>query len=103
MSDGWSSDYYQLPIYAKELDDLIVAKKMPWHIANIFKACYRYGEKNDSMYELNKIIWMAERHKKLLQRSLEEPEVELEPNGDLNMNTHLERKTPLFRDGDFLR
>jgi hypothetical protein len=61
VSDGGSSDYYRIPEFAEELDDLIVAKNMPWHVANIFKACYRWGEKegNDHEYEANKIQWFA--------------------------------------------
>jgi hypothetical protein len=61
VSDGGSSQYYTLPLWAQELDDLIVAKKMPWHIANIFKACYRWDEKegNTIEYEANKIQWFA--------------------------------------------
>lgn len=58
-SNGGSSSYYKLPSESKELDDLIIAKNMPWHIANIFKACYRYGEKagQDKKYDATKILW----------------------------------------------
>ena len=68
ISDGGSSDYYKLPEGAKELDDLIVHKKMPWHIANIFKACYRYGDKagHDKLYDCNKIGWFQQKEKELL-------------------------------------
>lgn len=70
-SGGWSSDYYRIPDGAKELDDLIVHKKMDWHQANIFKACYRLGDKNSEDYELDKIAWMLMRKLKskgLLQK-----------------------------------
>ena len=69
-STGGSTKYYELPPEAKELDDLIVIKEMPWHIANIFKACYRYGQKeqSDKLYDINKIIFFAERQKKLLTK-----------------------------------
>ena len=60
-SGGGSSKYYELPPNARELDDLIVAKNMPWYIANIFKACYRWGEKNSHQYEADKIEWMSGR------------------------------------------
>jgi hypothetical protein len=63
-SDGGSSAYYQLPPDAKELGDLIEAKNMDFNLGNIFKACYRLGEKNDPSYEINKIIWFADRMKK---------------------------------------
>lgn len=57
-SGGWSSKYYQFPKGATELDNLITHKKMPWHIANIFKACFRFGDKNSEDYELDKMAWM---------------------------------------------
>jgi hypothetical protein len=62
-SDGGSSDYYKIPDHCKEVDDLIVYKKMPWRIANIFKACYRWDEKegNDMLYDANKIEWFIRR------------------------------------------
>lgn len=70
-SGGWSSDYYRIPEGATELDDLIVHKNMDWHQANIFKACYRLGDKNSEEYELDKIAWMLMRKLKtkgLLQK-----------------------------------
>lgn len=62
-SDGGSSDYYKIPDHCTEIDDLIVHKKMPWRIANIFKACYRWDEKagNDMLYDANKIEWFIRR------------------------------------------
>ena len=70
-SDGGSSSYYTLPEGAKELDDLIMYKRMPWPIANIFKACYRFADmKNDKKYEANKILWFAERTVKHLKEGL---------------------------------
>lgn len=62
-SDGGTTSYYQLPAHAKELGDLIEAKDMDFNLGNIFKACYRLGEKNDPAYEINKIIWFAARLK----------------------------------------
>ena len=66
QGNGGSSSYYKLPEWATELDDLIIYKKMPWPIANIFKACYRWVEKhgNSLEYEGNKIGWF---HKRLMQ------------------------------------
>jgi len=62
-SDGSSTDYYQLPEGAKDLLDLIEHKKMSFGIGNIFKACYRLGEKDgiDAAYDLRKIIFFAQR------------------------------------------
>jgi len=60
---GGSSSYYQLPSGAKELGDLIEGKQMNFNIGNIFKACYRLGEKPnvDALYDLNKILWFVQR------------------------------------------
>lgn len=66
-SGGGSSDYYKLPENIYELQDLIEYKNMNFAIGNIFKACFRLGSKNDDMYEIDKIIWFAEREKKRLE------------------------------------
>ena len=70
-SDGGSSSYYFLPKGCVDLDDIIVKKNMPWHIANIFKACYRYGEKagHDELYDANKILWFIQRELEHLQET----------------------------------
>ena len=62
-SDGWSTRYYEIPEGAKELQDLIEHKAMNFARGNIFKACYRLGEKSgtDAVYDLNKIIWYGQR------------------------------------------
>lgn len=64
-SDGGSTDYYKIPPGAVELNDLIEHKEMSFALGNIFKACYRLGEKegNDTLYDINKIIYFAERLK----------------------------------------
>jgi len=64
-SDGDSTEYYKLPTGAMELADLIDAKDMCFNRANIFKACYRLGEKEgvDIEYDINKIIFFANRLK----------------------------------------
>ncbi len=60
---GWSTDYYELPEGASELQDLIEHRGMNFAIGNIFKAAYRMGlkDKTDREYDLNKIIWFAQR------------------------------------------
>lgn len=65
-SDGGSTSYYEIPEGAKELNDLIEHKNMSFALGNIFKACYRLGEKADVdvLYDINKIIFFAERLKK---------------------------------------
>lgn len=69
-SDGGSTSYYQLPPEAKELQDLIEHKNMNFAVANIFKACFRLGEKDgqDGLYDLNKIIWFTERERARLKK-----------------------------------
>lgn len=64
---GWSSDYYELPEGAKEIQDLIEHKKMNFSIGNMFKACYRMGQKGEE-YDLRKIIWFAMRELKRIER-----------------------------------
>lgn len=60
-NNGGSTDYYKLPPNSKDLQDLIEYKDMNYAIGNIFKAVYRLGEKNEASYELNKIIYFANR------------------------------------------
>ncbi|KAB2716691.1 hypothetical protein ABE562_07080 [Brucella intermedia] len=69
-SDGGKTSYYELPPQATELNDLIEHKGMSFALGNIFKACYRFGEKDAAsrMYDLNKIIYFAERLKTLETR-----------------------------------
>ena len=56
-SDGLSTSYYRLPIHATELRHLISQKGMSTNRGDIFKACYRLGEKDgtDTKYDLNKM------------------------------------------------
>lgn len=66
MSDrvsGGSNSYYNIPEGAKNCLDIIDVKQMNYSIANIFKACYRFGEKPDvsKEYDLEKIIFFAQR------------------------------------------
>jgi hypothetical protein len=70
-SDGGSTGYYAIPTGATDLIDLIEYKKMSFSLGNIFKACYRLGEKegNDLLYDLNKIIFFAERMKAEVEKS----------------------------------
>lgn len=69
LSDGGSTQYYELPEGARELQDLIEHKNMSFSRGNIFKACYRLGDKDSAtvLYDLKKIIWYAERE---LEREL---------------------------------
>lgn len=62
-SDGSSTDYYKLPADGDDLLDLIEHKRMSFGVGNIFKACYRLGEKSgtDAAYDLRKMIFFATR------------------------------------------
>lgn len=62
QGDGGSSvNQYGIPAGATDLQDLIEHRDMSFAVGNIFKACYRLGIKNDTMYELNKIKWFVQR------------------------------------------
>ena len=70
---GWSSHYYELPDDVRELQDLIEHREMNFAVGNIFKAAYRLGEKEgvDAAYDLNKIIWFANRELKRIEQENE--------------------------------
>jgi len=74
-SDGGSTSYYELPEGATELNDLIEHKNMSFALGNIFKACYRLGEKDsaDALYDLNKIVYFANRLIELEHKKNERP------------------------------
>lgn len=61
-SDGGATDYYTIPDHASELRHLISAKGMSKSRGDIFKACYRLGEKDgvDVFYDLNKMKFFIE-------------------------------------------
>jgi hypothetical protein len=61
-SDGSTAKYYELPEYAKELQDLISHKNMNAQIGEIFRACYRYGEvaHSEMLRDAKKIKFYAE-------------------------------------------
>ena len=48
VSDGSTASYYELPVEAKELQDLISYKNMNAQIGEIFRAAYRYGQSSHS-------------------------------------------------------
>ena len=64
-SNGGSTDYYTVPEGTRDLDDLIDGVGMSFRMANIFKACFRFGRKDGTskLYDLNKIIFFAERER----------------------------------------
>jgi hypothetical protein len=61
-SDGGSTSYYDLPPHATELRHLISYRGMSKSRGDVFKACYRLGEKEgaDILYDLNKMKFFVE-------------------------------------------
>lgn len=59
--NGGSSGYYELPPNAKQLQDLIEHRNMNGNIKDVFKACYRIGNKDgiDEEYDLRKIVYFG--------------------------------------------
>lgn len=70
QSDGSTASYYELPEGATELYHLIIAKDMNGQMAEIFRACYRYGQVAHSPKErdLKKIIAYAQQELERLQK-----------------------------------
>ena len=68
-SDGSTAYYYKLPKGATELQDLISHKNMNGQIAEIFRACYRYGqvEHSEMLRDAKKIKFYAEAEIKRLE------------------------------------
>lgn len=68
-SDGSTAKYYELPLPANELQDLISHKNMNAQIGEIFRACYRYGEVEHSemLRDAKKIKFYAEAEIKRLE------------------------------------
>ena len=60
-SDGSTASYYELPKYAKELQQLIAFKDMNAQTGEIFRACYRYGQcsHSDKLRDIKKILFYA--------------------------------------------
>ena len=69
-NNGGNTSYYDIIKGAKTLDDIIESKNMSFAIGNIFKAAYRLGQKDNvtEAYDLNKIIYYAERRLKQLNK-----------------------------------
>jgi hypothetical protein len=69
VSDGSTASYYELPLDAKELQDLISAKNMNAQIGEIFRACYRYGQVAHSpeIRDIKKILFYANAELKRLE------------------------------------
>lgn len=73
-SDGGSASYYDLPKHALDIGDLIEHRNMSFNVGNIFKACYRLDAKEgvDAEYDLNKIIYFANRELNVIRRRKEQ-------------------------------
>ena len=61
-SDGGATSYYELPKHATELKHLIAYRGMSFARGNVFKACYRLGEKEgaDMLYDLRKMQFFVQ-------------------------------------------
>ena len=70
VSDGSTADYYELPVGATELQDLISHKDMNAQIGEIFRESYRYGKAShcDELRGIKKIIFYAEAEKARLEK-----------------------------------
>lgn len=62
ISDGSTAQYYELPIPANQLQDIISYKNMNAQIGEIFRACYRYGQvsHSDRLRDAKKIKFYIE-------------------------------------------
>ena len=62
LSDGSATSYFQIPDHATELRHLISHRGMSKSRGDIFKACYRLGEKQNTstLYDLNKMKFFIE-------------------------------------------
>lgn len=62
VSDGSTADYYELPLGATQLQDLISFKNMNSQIGEIFRACYRMGQASHSpnLRDAKKILFYAQ-------------------------------------------
>ena len=69
QSDGSTANYYELPVNASELQDLISAKNMNAQIGEIFRECYRYGKAAhcDELRGIKKILFYTNAELKRLQ------------------------------------
>ena len=61
-SAGGATEYYELPEHATELKHLISHRGMSFARGNVFKACYRLGEKEgaDVLYDLRKMQFFVQ-------------------------------------------
>lgn len=69
-SDGGATSYYELPEHATELRHLISHKGMSKSRGDVFKACYRLGEKEGAeiMYDLRKMKFFIEDMIEMVER-----------------------------------
>lgn len=70
-SDGSTAAYYELPEYARELQDLISHRNMNAQVGEIFRACYRYGlaEHSDQLRDAKKMRFYAQAEIDRLERN----------------------------------
>ena len=85
---GLGNNYYNLPDDAHGIQDLIEWKKMDFSIGNIFKACYRFGEKPDTtkLYDAEKINWFSERIIAELKREIKRDKFNGQPKAGADLD-----------------
>lgn len=69
-SDGSTTDYYELPSGATQLQDLISHRNMNAQIGEIFRSCYRMGiaSHSDALRDAKKIQFYANAEVKRLEK-----------------------------------
>jgi hypothetical protein len=70
-SDGSTAEYYELPKDdPKQLQDLISFRNMNGQVAEIFRACYRYGEveHSEKLRDAKKMRFYADAEVKRLEK-----------------------------------
>ena len=66
--DGLYSSYYDIPVGANDIADLIEHKKMSHSVGEAFCALYRLNDKDTPKRNLEKVIYYANRALDALQK-----------------------------------
>lgn len=91
-----NADYYAIPKGTLTLNDLIEYKNMPFWLGNIFKACYRFNNKdgNTMLYEVNKIAYYADRGVEI-HKAFNKPCWDKEPINVEHFVKHINEELPI--------
>lgn len=73
-NNGGETDYYYIPAGAVMAQDIIEHREMNFAQGNIFKAAFTFNvgrhDSTDEIRELNKIIYFAERQKRMIEKKM---------------------------------